>query len=378
MKQSHSIFTTPAAALAFFFILWFGLTCFSGSLFSGYHVADDHEIISIQHEFANHASFLAVMKREITNDFSIRFRPLFYADRIMTIKVFGDNFLLWNFYRTIIVAITSFLLYCAARNFGFGFPEALLFPILALWGTQSSAWFCRGPAEALATFLFAIALWCTSFPGKLPGRFASLIFAVSCAAMALTKENYALAIPSLCFVLAYGDRSRPGMSWMSCVRMRWGTYAFLLCFIIADMAIITFLVGTNQTGYAGIQVNLLNYTKVFLEFIFYNGEGLVCTALMLLFERFYKTEDGKTVVVLFAFLAFVALQAFVYAKSGLLASRGRYVLPSSVSFGFVICMLLTFFRNHPKELSGRPNLSIKGLLAFAAVSVLLVNLLILN
>jgi hypothetical protein len=378
MKQSLSIFTTPAFALVFFLILWFGLACFSGSLFSGYHIADDHEIISIHNDFTNHASFSAVMTREITNDFSIRFRPLFYMDRIVTIKLLGDKFLLWSLYRTILAVITSIVLFYAARNFGFGFPEALLFPILTLCGTQSTAWFCRGPAEALATFLFAVALLCTSLPGKHHPRLAGFIFAVSCSAMALTKENYALAIPVLCLVLAYCDRSRSGMSWKACVRTRWRTYAFLCCFFITDLAIITFSVGTNQTGYAGIQINPLNYTAAILEFIFYNGEGLVCAACMLLFARFYKTEKEKFVVLLFVFLAFVGLQAVVYAKSGLLASRGRYVLPSSAAFGFVICLLLTFFRNHPKELSDRKNLSIKGLLAIGAMSILIANVLILN
>ena len=340
-------------------------------LFFRISIADDHEIISIHHEFANHASFLAVMKREITNDFSIRFRPLFYVDRIVTIKLFGDNFLLWNLYRTILAVITSFFLFRAARNFGFAFPEALLFPILALCGTQSTSWFCRGPAEALATLLFAIAFFSISLPEKHLQRLGSFVFAVSCAAMALTKENYALTIPALCVVLAYCDKSASGMSWKSCVRMRWGTYAFRCRFLIADLAIILFSVGTNQTGYAGVQLSPLTFAKVLIEFIFYNGEGLVCAALLLLFERFYKASREKGFVVLFAFLALVALQAFVYAKSGLLASRGRYVLPSSVSFGFVICMLLTFFRNHPKELSGRGNLSTKGLLVFGAMAVLL-------
>ncbi len=364
---------SPLFALLFFFILWFGLTFFSGALFSGYHITDDHEIISIHNDFKNHAPFLTVLKREIVNDFSIRFRPLYYIERVLTIKAFGDDFQIFSVYRMLSAVFTSFLLFLFARNFGMDIRESFLFPFLSLVGAQSSAWLLRGPAEALATLLFAFSLYCINVSEKLPRMFSSIAFAVSCAAMSLTKENYTLTIPFFCALAAYSDKSRTNMPWKTCIKMRRGVYAFLGCFLVADLAVIKFAVGTNQIGYAGIQVNALKYATTILEFIFYNGEGIVCAVCMFLFARFYKDHGKKSILLLCGFLAFLALQTFVYAKSGLLTGQGRYVLPSSITFSFMTCLLLTFFRSHPKELSGKENLQWKSILLFSAFLICIFN-----
>jgi hypothetical protein len=377
MKKRGVLFQPSHIALLFFLALWFGLACLSGALFSGFQIADDHEIISIHNDFKSHTPFITVLKREIKNDFSIRFRPLFYLDRILTIKIFGDIFPLWSVYRILLAVLTSFLLFLFARNSGFGFRESLLFPVLALLGTQTSIWLLRGPAEAPATLLFAFSLYCVSAREPRPRLLGSFAFAVSCVAMSLTKENYLLTLPALCILALYIDKSRNGISWAASFKMRWPAYAFLFCFVAADLFVIACLVGTNQTGYAGIQISARKFAVVFLEFLFYNGQGLVCAACMLLFAVFYKSDKEKPLVLGAILLTLTLLQTFVYAKSGLLGSQGRYVLPSSIGFGFVICLLLTLFRNRPVELSGKSNLMVKGLLFSGACMVLALAIIIL-
>jgi hypothetical protein len=378
MNTAGGSFRSSFTGLLFFTVLLFGLACFSGSLFSGYHIIDDHEIISIHNDFKSHESFLSVAKRELVNDFSIRFRPLYYIDRVTTILVFGDNFFLWSLYRTLIAVFTAFVLFLFARNFGMGLRESLVFPCISMLGTQSSVWFSRGPAEAPAMLLFAFSLYCISLTRKQSRVFRNLAFAASCVAMSLTKENFALTVPFLCALLIYVDMSRSGLPWTACVKMRWGVYAFLVCFLASEFAVIMFAVGTNRIDYAGLQPNPLKYAVVFLEFVFYNGEGIVCAACMFLFARFYKSSFAKSLFPVLVFLALIAMQSLIYSKSGLLASRGRYVLPSSAAFGFVTCLLLAFFKNNPKELSARGNLYLKLFLLFCAFSVAGFNILVLS
>lgn len=166
-------------ALLIFVAVWLGLACFSGSLFSGFHIVDDHEIIAIQNEFNGHAPLCKVMKREIGDDLSIRLRPLYYADRIFLIRLFGDNFLLWSTWRALLAVLTSFLLFLSGRSLGLGVVEAALFPLLALIGTQSNAWFWRGPAEAPAMLMFAVSLYCIAMrSGKTRLPWDALLFFV--------------------------------------------------------------------------------------------------------------------------------------------------------------------------------------------------------
>jgi hypothetical protein len=379
MNKSSVFFQSPLAALLLFFCLWFGMTCFSGSLFSGYHIVDDHEIISIHNDFNNHVPLLSVLKRELTNDFSIRFRPLFYADRILTIRVLGDNFLLWSIYRTIMAVFTSFLLFIAARNLGFGFWEAFLFPLLSLFGIQSNVWFWRGPAEAGATLLFAFSLYCICLRvhDRHAQPFHNIAFIISCVAMSLTKENYTLTIPSLCVLAAYFDKSRNNVSWADAIKTRWVVYAFLFCFVAADLAVINYIVGTNRIGYAGVQINVLKYAAVFCQYIVYNGEGIVLCMCILLFAVFYRNNREKSLVFISALLLFVALQSFLYAKSGLLSGQGRYLLPASIGFGLAISAILHFLKNNPNDLSGTANAFVKSIFAVVAGSAVVFNLLVL-
>jgi hypothetical protein len=195
--------------------------------------------------------------------------------------------------------------------------------------------------------------------------------------MSLTKENYTPAVLSLCLLAAYLDKSRNGISWAESIRKRWITYVILFCFVTVDLAVIKNIVGTNRIGYAGVQINVLKYAAVFCEYIAYNGEGIICGMCMLLFAVFYRKNREKSLVFLCSLLFFVALQAFLYAKSGLLSGQGRYLLPASIGFCLAICMILNFLRNNPRELSGKTNAFAKSIFMILAVFFLVFNVLIL-
>jgi len=64
--------------------------------------------------FPNHVPFGTVLKREIKSDLDIRFRPLYYFDRIVTIRALGDKLILWSLYRSLMHAAPRF--FCFARR----------------------------------------------------------------------------------------------------------------------------------------------------------------------------------------------------------------------------------------------------------------------
>ena len=161
------------------------------------------------------------------------------------------------------------------------------------------------------------------------------------------------------------------------LRRRWPVHAFLICFAAADFFIINHVVGANRIGYAGVQINALKYAVVFCEFLAYNGEGLaLALCAFLLFGHLGKNRN-KFLACTCVFLLFIVPQIFVYAKSGLLSSQGRYVVPGSIGFSFSICMIASFLKRNPADLPRRTNAAAKPILMVLAFLAVIVNLLVL-
>jgi len=201
--------------------------------------------------------------------------------------------------------------------------EAILFPVLALVGIQSNVWFWRGPAEAEATLMFAVSLYCVCRRAPAGKLFFDALLVVSCAAMSLIKETYSLAI----LPCAFSGRSGQAPKRRVVERInqaRLPLYAVLLGILAIDLFVIKVFVGTNQIGYAGVQINLIKYFAVSLQFLFYNGQGIVLCLLLLGFGYFYTIKKKSYWFIHWCLQLFSCRKIAVYAKSGLLAGQGRY------------------------------------------------------
>ena len=97
-----------------FLIFWFLFLILSGSLFSGYQLVDDHEILTIHNQLVSSSNnVLLVSKNIITSDLEAtgRFRPFYYIHRILETRFFGTNFLLWHVYTGLLTVLTSFFFF---------------------------------------------------------------------------------------------------------------------------------------------------------------------------------------------------------------------------------------------------------------------------
>jgi hypothetical protein len=216
--------------------------------------------------------------------------------------------------------------------------------------------------------MFAVALYCVCRRATAGKLFFDALLVVSCAAMSLIKETYSLAIPALCLLKAGLDRRQNGGSWKESVGHGWPLYAALLAILAIDLFIIRVFVGTNQIGYAGVQINLIKYVAVSLQFLFYNGQGIVLCLLLLGFGFFYTGKKEGILFYSLVFIVFLAPQIAVYAKSGLLGGQGRYLLPASAGFSLAICALLHGINKNMPELSARANVIIKTVLVLLILS----------
>ena len=96
--------------LLLFLFLWFGFLFLTGTLFSGYHLIDDSQIVTQDHLMPR-SGFSKVTHGLIENDLSIRFRPVYYLHRSVEIFIFHQNFLAWSIYTGLIAVATSFFFF---------------------------------------------------------------------------------------------------------------------------------------------------------------------------------------------------------------------------------------------------------------------------
>ena len=97
-----------------FSIFWLLFVKNTGTIDSGVHFQDDHEIISINTELKeknyNVLSVYAVrMHREINE--TQRFRPFYYFHRVLEVVIFKDNFYAISVYNLILIILTSSVLF---------------------------------------------------------------------------------------------------------------------------------------------------------------------------------------------------------------------------------------------------------------------------
>ena len=148
LKNKFEKINKNLIAFILFGVFWTSLLVITGTLTSGYHFTDDHEIISINKNVQDNGIANAT-KSIIKNDLNIRFRPFYYFNRAVLIKLFSTNFLLWSIYNGVLAILTSYFLFLFIYRQGYKFVHAFLFPFLTLVGAQSAIWWRLGPAETI-------------------------------------------------------------------------------------------------------------------------------------------------------------------------------------------------------------------------------------
>ena len=138
----------------------FGILLSTGTLFSGYHLIDDHEIIKYNfwNESEKHSLFELLSggfawKKE-------RFRPLYEIVRRIRCVVFGDNMTIWSIIVALEIVLIIVFSYFFARLWRTNGVISALFSLLVVTGEQSAVWWRLGPQEATGSLLLIVALLC--------------------------------------------------------------------------------------------------------------------------------------------------------------------------------------------------------------------------
>lgn len=325
----------------------------TGTITSGWHLVDDHEIIRlVDSEMNGGVSFCDALRKDLNYDLTIRWRPLYRLIRVAMAYLFGANSLVYNVLLCMIGMGTYTLLYLTARNVSYNILQAHLFSLLVLIGRQYEVWYRVANQENIGLFLFAICLYIISMEWK-AGFYNckkyDVFLVVFSIADSMMKESFLILLPGIVLLrigLECIYEKLPFRQWWHIVRKH-----IVLCgvtstaFLISAYIIFRY-VGTNSIGYAGIDPNgglfavIWGMMRMCKDSIV--AYAILAVILIIVLGVSWKKDGIEKQSGYFwiwcAFGVYVALfEMVLYAKSGM---WNRYVIPFSVGYGIVFIGLM--------------------------------------
>jgi hypothetical protein len=344
MEKKFEVANKELMAFYLFALFWSLLLGGSGTLTSGFHFTDDHEIISIN-KLKQKKGVFYTTKRYIQDDLKIRFRPFYYFYKIVLSPFLGAHFLLWSLLNLILAIVSSWLLFLFAYRLGYHIIPSTLFPFLTLIGSQAAIWWRLGTNELMGFFLLSLSLF---YLANGTSRRKSYQIALSITFLflsSLSKESFILIIPAYVLMFIWFKHQKNRIGLIQTIYASFISITILLLLFIIEISTILFWVGTNKMGYAGVD-NSLNLPGV-LKFIYAHLREsqyliLICFGTFLLLQPagsfFWRRNSILRYGYNMSILAAIIFPQFIlYYKSGLFE---RYLLPLNLGFSFFILFLL--------------------------------------
>ena len=339
MKKNE--ISTDTAAIIMIIALFFSFLILTGTLTSGFHFVDDHEVILIKNQLKS-SPLTEVMASWVRNDLNstARFRPFYFVHRVIETKIFGSDFLLWSIYTAILCAIAMGAFFAAIRRLSFGLKESVLFLLITFIGPQSPVFWRLGPQESLGMAMLGLAFYFMSKSlGKGIFNINNLLFIIFLILSSLTKESFVVIIPAFLFFKIYYESRLFHYS----LRESFRKSIILIIPIIVLIAELIIIEGLMQAvnPYAG--GNVMDFVKnIPLGFLHLAGTFYGITILLLIISGYgiwlgtwnYRKMDWFP----FVFFLLIAIPNIVlYKSSGLVE---RYLLPTSMGLAFFVVSVL--------------------------------------
>lgn len=360
--SSHS----TLAVLAFFLAFWFALLALSGTLTSGYHFMDDHDLLRIRS--STQATSLGreahIFQRDLLAP-SWRFRPFYNLHRRMTVALFGCNFFILSVYAALLAVIVSQLLFMFMRRCDFSPTEALLFVLLTQLGSQTAVWWRLGYNEAVGMVMLAAALYfmacsvATTARRRLAAEALFVLFAVLAS---WSKESFILLLPALLLWKAWLTR-RAGRTWRKTLHEIAPAAFILLPVCLSELwiirtKVIPFMI--DGTGFSGFGIE--PFLSAAAHLLVSARAWTIPLLLVLLGATLAGNRDGnetdrqhtaaKELAWALLLTAAIAMpQIVLYMKNGI---SERYLLPAMIAFSLLDIVLLRLIRERGGRHADKP------------------------
>lgn len=329
----------------------FSFLNFTGTLTSGYHFQDDHEIIRINKDLQQQ-SFIKVLKNWMNVDLKIRFRPFYIIHRVAVTELFGSDFLMLSIYSGLLCSISLFMFFWAMRKLGFNILISSIFLVISFIGPQFAIWWRLGPNETIGVLMLSFAFFLMTFlKTHSYNNLINLLFSVFLILSSLSKESFLIIVPAMVLFKLWNDKVILGTSGTVTIRRNWILLLPLLIFILEVYYIIND-VGLNRIGYAGIDSSIKNTIsgiKTIVKGLWkpYIFILLISAILIIVYQLFTQNRFGsrKIWLPLVFSLMIVAPNLVLYAKSGMWE---RYYIPTSIGLSFLIVSVINLYSNNSR------------------------------
>lgn len=322
-------------------ILMFGLLYKLGTLSSGYHFLDDHELIRMEVALEQGQSLGSVIGGHVENDLNSRFRPFYWVERCAGAAIFGSNMLYWNYYTAIKGILTFCLLYFTARYLKCNPLVSGLFTGVILYGAQFTPWYRSANQENTGLLLCALTM-CLIAAQAHYRKYKNVLLNVAIVAIAilcgLMKESFTLMLPAFGLLklwLEYKEENERKL--MLCLKQNWWVYAFLAAAFAADIFTLLFGVGVDNVTYAGFHessglseywLGILTSYRLYLPNYVNMAAIFLVLILICLRKKSWKNTWGYWLLGGYI----LASQLVAHAKSGMWE---RYIIPWIVGYALV-------------------------------------------
>lgn len=332
----------------FFSVLVFGVVLGMGTLTSGFHLVDDWE-------FAKYVDWMTLEGRSVADclreavgyDLTMRFRPLYYINRVLMAAVFDINLTAMSVIKAAEIVAAFVLLYYCARRMRCNMVYAALFSLTVLTGYQSAVWWKLGPQESYDIMMFALGFWLMLKWLRTGRRWYATASVGAFFLMSIYKEPFILLLPFVGLYVLYeemtGKKVTLSALWAA-IRRRLPFLMALGLMFAAEMFLIVFVIGTNNYSYVGLDesVTLEQYAQAWAlaahtDLKWYVRFGWL---FILLFLTYWEHAKKLGWEILLAF-SIILPQCVSYSKT---AMTERYLLPAVLGFAFFFVIVGCNFR----------------------------------
>ena len=332
----------------FFSVLVFGVVLGMGTLTSGFHLVDDWE-------FAKYVDWMTLEGRSVADclreavgyDLTMRFRPLYYINRVLMAAVFGINLTAVSVIKAAEIVAAFVLLYYCARHMRCNMVYAALFSLTVLTGYQSAVWWKLGPQESYDIMMFALGFWLMLKWLQTGRRWYAAASVGAFFLMSIYKEPFILLLPFVGLYVLYeemtGKKVTLSALWAA-VRRRLPYLMALGLMFAAEMFLIVFVIGTNNYSYVGLDesVTLEQYAQAWAlaahtDLKWYVRFGWLFILLFLTYWEHVKKLGWEILLA----LSIILPQCVSYSKT---AMTERYLLPAVLGFAFFFVIVGCNFR----------------------------------
>lgn len=326
----------------------FGVVICTGTLTSGFHLVDDWEIAKYTDRMTlENISLWECLKDAVGFDLLLRFRPLYYINRVIMAAVFGINLTVMSVIKAAEIVIALAALYYCARQMKCGMACAALFALTVMVGYQSAVWWKLGPQESYAIMMFAVGFWMLLKWLHGSAKWYAYASVAAFFLMSIYKEPFILLLPFVGLYILYEELHEERLTvaalWEAVKRRMPYLLAIGTVFIV-EILLIVFVIGTNNYSYVGLDesITLRQYMETWhralhADLKWYRRFGFVMFMILVT----YWEQSKRLLWEIALTLAIVVPQCVTYSKTSL---EERYILPCVFGFAFFFVIVGVNFR----------------------------------